>query len=70
MTASFGAAAIFSVIGGANGVVGKAHEARLGIARRSPRLLLFGFILGVGLGARLALRLEPFERRSRFFRRA
>jgi hypothetical protein len=54
-----------SVVGGANRAVGKAHAARLGIAGRSPRLLLFGLILGVRLGARLALRLKPFERRPR-----
>src|SRR5580698_3739546 len=38
---------------------------RVGIGRRSPGLLLFGFILGVLRSARLALRLKPFERRPR-----
>src|ERR1700722_20006138 len=63
MTPSFGAAAILSVVGGTNRAVGEAHGARLGIARRSPRLLLPG--LARVFGARLALRLKPFERRPR-----
>src|SRR6202040_3425772 len=54
-----------SVVGGTNRAVEKAHGARLGIGRRSSRLLLLGFILGVRLCARLALRLKPFERRPR-----
>jgi hypothetical protein len=53
------------VVGGANCAVGKAHVARPGIGRRNFRLLLLGFVLGVCLGARLALRLKPFERRPR-----
>ena len=53
------------VVGGANRAVGKAHGARLGIGRRSLGLLLPGLVLDVLLGARLALRLKPFERRPR-----
>ena len=53
------------VIGRANGAVGKAHESRLGVGRRSLGPLLFGFVLGVLRGAQLALRLKPFERRPR-----
>src|ERR1700678_88422 len=40
----------------------------LRIARRSPGPLLPGLVLDVLRGARLALRLEPFERRPRFCR--
>jgi hypothetical protein len=54
-----------SIVGGTNCAVGKAHAARLGIARRSPGRLLPGLVLSVLGGARLALRLEPFERRPR-----
>ena len=53
------------VIGRANGAVGKAHETRLGIARRSPRLFLPGLVLGVLRRARLALSRQPLERRPR-----
>jgi hypothetical protein len=41
-----------SVVGGTNGAIGKAHEARLGIARRSLGLLLFGLVLGPWVLAR------------------
>jgi hypothetical protein len=63
MTPSFGAAG--GVIGRANRAVGKAHEARLGVCRRSLGLLLSGLVLAVLRSARLALRLKPFERRPR-----
>ena len=41
-----------SIEGGSNGAVGKAHEARLGIGRRSLGLLLFGLVLGPWVLAR------------------
>ena len=65
MIALFRRGGDLGVVGGANRAVGKAHGARLGIGRRSPRLLLPGLVLDVRLGARLALRLKPFERRPR-----
>ena len=53
------------VVGGTNCAVGKAHEARLGVGRRSLGRLLPGLVLDVPRSARLAFRLKPFERRPR-----
>ena len=52
-----------SIVGGTNCAIGKAHATRLGIARRNLGRLLPGLVLDGPRSARLALRLEPFERR-------
>src|SRR4029077_1896988 len=43
----------------------KAHGAGLGVGRQSPGRLLPGLVFGVLHSARLALRLKPFEHRTR-----